>query len=154
VPHDARIVKTFRRAFRIRDSRRVATYVDGRGRHASLYVARSGAQLCHILVQWNGVGGGCSPARRFLGPNRFIAGSAGRLMAGVVANNVTRVLIIGTKGGRHPVKVSPDGGFIYNCRAYNGCAGLIACIEAYGVKNELLGRDEWVPAGCHWRGTR
>lgn len=138
----------------IADSRRVATYVDRRGRRATLYLAKGGLGLCHILVHssppygFGGAGSGCSPPAQFLGRGRHVAASSGRLFAGVVANEVARVVIVGSKGVRHPVKVTADGGFIYDCRAYNGCAGLIACVEAYTRDGKLLSRQPWFGLSC------
>jgi len=141
----------------ITDSRRIATYVDRRGRRATLYVAKGGLGLCQVLVKSStsggvgGGGGGCSPPADFLNRERHVAASSGRLFAGVVANEVARVVIVGSRGVRHPVKVTADGGFIYDCRAYNGCAGLIACVEAYTRDGTLLSGQPWEPGGCRRR---
>ena len=141
----------------ITDSRRIAAYVDRRGRRATLYVAKGGLGLCNVLVHSsppNGVGGagsGCSPPAQFLGRGRHVAASSGRLFAGVVSNEVARVVIVGSRGVRHPVKVTADGGFIYDCRAYNGCAGLIACVEAYTRDGKLLSRQPWFGLSCKRR---
>jgi hypothetical protein len=141
----------------ITDSRRIAIYIDRRSRRATLYVAKSHLGLCHILVRssppngFGGAGSGCSPPAEFLGQGRYIAASSGRLFAGVVANEVARVVIVGSRGVRHPVKVTADGGFIYDCRAYNGCAGLIACVEAYARDGKLLSRQPWFGLSCKRR---
>ena len=66
---------------------------------------------------------------------------SGRHFVGVTANNVTRVVLIGSRGGRHSVPVTEDGGFIHNCRAYNGCASLIVCVQSYNRSNKLLGSE-------------
>jgi hypothetical protein len=141
----------------ITDSRRIATYVDRRGRRATLYLAKGGLGLCHILVHssppngFGGAGSGCSPPAQFLGRGRHVAASSGRLFAGVVANEVARVVIVGSRGVRHPVKVTADGGFIYDCRACNGCAGLIACVEAYTRDGKPLSRQPWFGLRCKRR---
>ena len=99
----------FAERLRITDSRRIATYVDRRGRRATLYVAKTRTDLCQVLVRSStpggvgGAGGGCSPRAAFLGQARHVAASSGRLFAGVVANEVARVVIVGSKGVRHPV---------------------------------------------------
>lgn len=144
--------------FQITDSRQIATYLDPRGRRATLYVAKSRLGVCQVLVRSSapggigGGGGGCSPRADFLGPGRRIAASSGRLFAGVVSNEVSRVVIVGSRGVRHPVKVTADGGFIYDCRAYNGCARLIDCVEAYARDGDLLSGQAWGPGGCRRRG--
>lgn len=147
----------FAERLRITDSRRIATYVDRRGRRATLYVAKTRTDLCQLLVQSStpggvgGAGAGCSPRAAFLGQGRHVAASSGRLFSGVVANEVARVVIVGSKGVRHPVNVTADGGFIYDCRAYNGCAGLIACVEAYTRNGNFLSGQAWLPGGCRRR---
>jgi len=147
----------FAEHLQITDSRRIATYVDRRGRRATLYVAKSRLGPCQVLVRSSppggigGGGGGCSPRADFLGRGRHIAASSGRLFAGVVSNEIARVVIVGSRGVRHPVRVTTDGGFIYDCRAYNGCAGLIACVEAYAGDGGFLSGQAWGPGGCRRR---
>ena len=121
---------------RLLEVREVARYRDGRGRLSRLLVARGvdaegRSVTCQILLQAYGMGSGCDPSRAFFTPGRLVAASAGRLMSGVVAENVARVEIIGTHGRVHPVALTPDGGFIWNCRAYNGCACVVAELRAY-----------------------
>jgi len=145
------------RALTFTDSRRIVTYVDRRGRRATLYVAKTRTDLCHVLVKSSfpgGVGGagtGCSPRAVFLGQGRHLSASSGRLFAGVVTNEVARVVIVGSKGVRRPVRLTADGGYIYDCRAYNGCAGLIACVEAYTRDGTFLSAQAWMPDGCRRR---
>ena len=144
---------SFATHLRIIDSRRIAVYQDRRGRRATLYVAKSRTQLCVVLVNASsagavgGSGGGCSPKASFF-QSRHVSAGSGRLFSGVVSNEVARVVIVGSRGVRHPVKVTADGGFIYDCRAYNGCAGLIDCVEAYAGNGDFLSGQAWGPGGC------
>ena len=103
---------SLRRDLRMVESRRIATYRDRRGRSAAVYVARGRGRLCVITRQWNGTSAGCSPAHRFLTRQKPIAAGSGRLFAGVAANDVSHVVIVGTRGVRHRASVTPDGGFI------------------------------------------
>lgn len=138
---------------RVIDSRRIAVHQDRRGRRATLYVAKTRTQLCVVLVNSSsagavgGTGGGCSPKESFF-QGRNLSASSGRLFSGVVSNAVARVVLVGSRGVRHPLRVTADGGFIYDCRAYNGCAGLIACVEAYARNGALLSGQPWLPGGC------
>ncbi len=137
------------------DSRRIAVYQDRRGRRATLFVAKTRTQLCIMLVNAappgvGGAGGGCSPRSSFF-QGRHVSATSGRLFAGVVSNEVARVVLVGSRGVRHPVEVTVDGGFIYDCRAYNGCAGLIACVEAYGRSGPVLSKQAWMADGCRRR---
>jgi hypothetical protein len=147
---------SFAQHFRITDSRRIAVYQDRRGRRATLYVAKTRTQLCVVLVNSSsagavgGAGGGCSPKSSFF-QGRHVSASSGRLFWGLVSNEVARIVIVGSKGVRHPVEVTPDGGFIYDCRAYNGCAGLVACVEAYARGGDFLSGQAWSPRGCRRR---
>jgi len=140
------------RHLQITDSRRIAEYVDRRDRRSTLYVAKTlNGWLCHVLAKGNGGGSGCSPRHAFFHPGKHISASSGRLFAGVVANEVARVVIVGSRRVRHPVDVTADGGFIYDCRAYNGCAGLIACVEAYDHSGHVLSKQAWMGNGCRRR---
>jgi hypothetical protein len=147
---------SFARHFRVTDSRRIATYTDRRGRRTDLYVAKTRTQLCIVAANSNGPGaisgsgGGCSPKADFF-DGRHVAASSGRLVHGVVANDVSRVVLVGSRGVRHQARLTRDGGFIHDCRAYNGCAGLIACVEAYGADGSLLSAQQWLPGGCRRR---
>lgn len=140
---------------RVIDSRRIAVYQDRRGRRAMLFVAKTRTQLCIMLVNSappgvGGAGGGCSPSGSFF-QGRHVSATSGRLFAGVVSNDVARVVLVGSRGVRHSQEVTADGGFIYDCRAYNGCAGLIACVEAYGRSGQVLSKQSWTADGCRRR---
>jgi hypothetical protein len=131
-------------------------YQDRRGRRATLYVAKTRTQLCVVLVYSSsagavgGAGGGCSPKNSFF-QGRHVSASSGRLFWGLVSNEVARIVIVGSKGVRHRLEVTQDGGFIYDCRAYNGCAGLVACVEAYARDGDSLSDQAWSPGGCRRR---
>lgn len=147
---------SFTRAFEIVDSRRVAVFTDSRGRRSTLYLAKTRTQLCVVEARSDetgaptGSGGGCSPEAEFFG-DRHVAAISGRFFSGVVSNDVARVVIVGSRGVRHRVRLSADGGFIHTCRAYNGCARLIACVEAYGRDGRFLSGQPWLPGGCRRR---
>ena len=133
-------------------SRRVATYTDRRGRFAALYVVkrrRNGAvELCTFLVRSNGAGGGCSPQSQFFRPGHRVSAGSGRLFAGIAANEVTRVVLIGSRGTRHRMRLTADNGFIHDCRAYNGCACLIAWLDAYDARGHRVTHESWLSTGC------
>jgi len=138
---------------RLLEVREVARYRDGRGRLSRLLVARGldadgRSVTCQILLQAYGMGSGCGPSRTFFAPGRLVAASAGRLMSGVVARNVARVEIIGPQGRVHPVALTPDGGFIWNCRAYNGCACAVAELRAFDHDGKLVTRQDWRSRSC------
>jgi hypothetical protein len=143
---------TVRLPYRIVDSRRIATYIAPRrpSRRATLYLlATQGHGLCVFLVQPRSAGGGCGsdfPA------TRKIAASEGKFFAGVVANEVARVVIVGTRGVRHVVPLTRDNGFIYDCRAYNGCTCVVAAVEAFSAGGKLVERQDWRSRAC--RSTR
>ena len=49
---------------------------------------------------------------------------------------------------RHPVALTPDGGFIWNCRAYNGCACVVAELRAFDQMGKLVTRQDWRSRSC------
>jgi hypothetical protein len=119
-------------------SRRVATYVDGRGRHAALYAVKTARHICMADSWNNGGGGGCSPPGQFLG-SADVTLSFGHLLFGIGDRKVARVVVVGTRGVRHPVSVTRDGGFIYDCKAYNGCSCVVDHVEVFDAHGSKLG---------------
>lgn len=131
------------------DSRQVASYVDGRGRVARLYLARThDGQICTLLRWGGGIGGGCGPGDTFFRPGHPVVGTMGHLFAGVAAPGVARVEIVGIRGGVHRPRLSGDDGFVYDCRAYNGCICLIRSVRAYAANGLLVGDESWLGSGC------
>jgi hypothetical protein len=136
-PHHGRVIA----------SRLVATYDGRRGRRASLYVYKtSSGEACYALV-FRGVGGGCNPKTLFRQNHRLVAGS-GQLLAGIAADEVTRVVIVGSRGIRHDVRLSPDNAFIFDCRAYNGCTCVVARVEGFTRTGRRVVDQRWPRASC------
>jgi hypothetical protein len=136
------------------ETRRVARYVDGRGRLARLFVAKTNrGELCHILVTGRGGGSGCSPASSFFRPGHPVAAGSGRLFAGIAADRVARIEIVGSAGRVHRVQLSPDNGFIWNCRAYNGCTCVLDSLRSYDAAGKLIGNENWRSRSCLARRT-
>ena len=96
----------------------------------------------------SGGGYGCSPREQFILPGSHGSYTSGRHFAGIVTNDVARIVLIGSRGIRHGVPVSRDGGFIYNCRAYNGCASLIVCVQSYNRADKFLGSEAVMGGSC------
>ena len=121
--------------------RRIAAYTDSRGRRFTLYVVKTDR------LALRGDSDAYRQRQRLFSeqpvhsPGSHGAYMSGRHFVGVTANNVTRVVLIGSRGVRHSVPVTEDGGFIHNCRAYNGCASLIVCVQSYDRSNKLLGSE-------------
>lgn len=74
-----------------------------------------------------------------------------RLFAGIAANEVTRVVLVGSRGVRHRLQLSSDGGFIYDCRAYNGCACLVARLDAHDDQGKRVTHESWLSPTCRRR---
>ncbi len=131
-------------------SRRIATYDGGPHRRARLYLLRTArGYTCSALV-FRGVGMGCNRGALLVG-GRLISGeAAGQLLAGVAANEVTRIVVVGSRGVHHHVPLSPDKGFIYDCRAYNGCPCAVAWLDAYAGERRVAHQD-WLGSGCRKR---
>ena len=59
--------------------------------------------------------------------------------AGRARGDVRSVVVVGPRGRRHRIRVTPFGGFIYRCRAFSGCGASVRSIEAYDDKNRYVG---------------
>ena len=100
--------------------------------------------VCLFVVQNGDAGGGCSPAASFFGPGRQLAASAtGRALVGVASDRVARIVVVGSRGVRHDVPLSADHGFFFNCRAYNGCACVVARVQALDRAGRLITDQNW-----------
>jgi hypothetical protein len=134
------------------DSRRIATYVDGKQRRWSVYIfkqRKSGAeQTCVFTFHSGGAGGGCNPSAGFFSPSNQVVDGEGRVLAGVASTKVTRIEVIGTQGVVHHVPLSPDHGFVLNCRAYNGCTCVVATLKAFDSRGRLITSENWPNQSC------
>jgi hypothetical protein len=125
-------------------SRRVATYTDGRGRHSQLYAVLTSrpSMLCLVLERATGVGFACGRTQNVFARSAVLL-LGGRYLVGVARNDVARVDLIGSRGVRHHARLTNDGGFIYDCHAWNGCARLIGVVEAYDAAGRLVSKTGW-----------
>ena len=140
------------------DSRRIAT-LQGPKRSWSVYIFKqtirnrllpSGSKrkprpnIClFVFTDRQGGGGGCSPTALFFGPDGVITASSSRVLAGVASDRVARVVVVGSRGTIHEVSLSRDKGFIFNCRAYNGCACVISRLQAFDKRGNRIANENW-----------
>jgi hypothetical protein len=126
----------------VSDSRRVQTLRVTSQKLYRLYAAKTrDGRLCIALAHGGGIATACSYEKAFFARDRRVALLESRVIAGIAANDVARVVVVGARGKRHVVPVSRDGGFIYNCRAYNGCPGLVAAVEAFDAGGRRVSRQ-------------
>jgi hypothetical protein len=139
------------------DSRRIAT-LSGTKRQWSVYIfkqriknrllksgARPRVNVClFVFTDGQGGGGGCSPTAVFFGAGRQVNASSSRVFAGVATDRVARVVVIGSQGVVHEVPLSPDHGFIFNCRAYDGCACVVSRLQAFDRMGRRITNQDWV----------
>ena len=125
-------------------SRRIATASGFRGR-ATIYLLRLKRNYtCLIQLDRGAAGGGCSPSRDFLSPGRAVAAGAGDgFFHGVAANEIARVAFVDPHGRWHAVRLTRDGGFIYVCRARNGCINVIRAVNGYDRRGRLVSHERW-----------
>jgi len=134
------------------ESRRIAT-LSGTKRDWSVFIFKQKVKkrinVCLFVFTrerdgGGGAGGGCSPSELFFGPGRRVAASAtGRVLAGVAPSRVARVVVIGSRGVAHEVPLSRDKGFIFNCRAFNGCACVISRLQAFDKLGNRIANQDW-----------
>jgi len=138
-----------------RDSRRIATYVDGKRRRWSLFIFREAIRgeenICAFVIRGSGGGGGCDPSVAFFVSGRQVVASEGHVLAGVASDRVARITVIGSRGLIHHVTLTPDHGFIYDCAAYNGCTCAVARLEAFDRTGKLITNQPWLGSRCKRR---
>ncbi|MGH9204414.1 MAG: hypothetical protein ACRD2A_24565, partial [Vicinamibacterales bacterium] len=144
------------------DSRRIAT-LSGTKRHWSVYIfkqriknrllaAKPRLNIClFVFTDGHGGGGGCSPTALFFGPDGAITASSSRVLAGVASDRVVRLVVVGSQGKRHNVRLSRDKGFIFNCRAFNGCACVISRIQAFDRQGNRIANENWTSRALNCR---
>ena len=126
-------------------SRLVATYDGGPNRRGRVYIYKTSRGESGYWFVWRGAGGGCSPGPLFE-RQRVVAG-AGQFLAGVAADEVTRIVVVGSRGVRHLVPLSADNGFVYDCRTYNGCPCAVTWLDAY-AGDKRVHHQNWLGMGC------
>ena len=133
------------------DSRLVASR-RSEGRPVRLYLVQTAnGSLCSLLVyRGSAAGMGCDLPSGFFGDEGGLAAISGRFFAGIVANEVSQLVIIGRQGDRHPVGFTADRGFIVGCRGPDGCACSVAWAETYDAAGVRISRDRWLAPRC-WR---
>lgn len=130
------------RSWRITDSRLVAQTVVRRPNRVStarLYLVRRTNGLLCLVLRDIGEASSCALS---LAPGT-VGVAVSRVLAGVAANDVTRVVVLGRQGKRHRVKLTRDQGFIWDCRAYSGCSAVTAGIEAYNRGGRRVYSTTW-----------
>lgn len=129
------------------ESRRIAT-LSGAKREWSVFIFKQKIKkrinVClFVFTRGQGAGGGCSPSESFFGPGGDVAASSSRVLAGVTSDRVARVVVIGSLGVAHEVPLSRDKGFIFNCRAFNGCSCVISRLQAFDVLGNRIENQDW-----------
>ncbi len=136
------------------DSRRIAT-LQGTKRSWSVYIFKQTIRnrllnpsvrpnIClFIFTSGQGAGGGCSPTDLFFGPRHVSASATGRVLAGVASDRVARVVVVGSRRVVHEAPLSADQGFIFNCRAYNGCACVVSRVQAFDKSGKRIANQDW-----------
>jgi hypothetical protein len=130
------------RSWRVADSRLVARSVVRRPNRLStarLYLLRRTDRLLCFVLRDVGEAASCASSL----PLGTVHVTLSRVLAGVAANDVTRVVVIGTRGRRHTVKLTRDHGFIWDCRAYSGCSSVTVGIEGYNRGGRRVYSTNW-----------
>jgi hypothetical protein len=125
-------------------SRRIAT-ADGFRGHAALYLVRLKRHYtCLIQLNRGSAGAGCSPSSDFLSATRRVnAGAGNGFFNGVAGNEVARVAFVDQHWRLRPVHLTRDNGFLYVCRARNGCVDVIKAVNGYDRRGRLVSHEVW-----------
>jgi hypothetical protein len=142
----------YRKGLSVLESRLVASYKRART-DVRLYLVRTtDGMLCTMmLVDDRATGTGCRAPTTFFGTTGLApAAVSGRFFSGVAPNEAASMVVIGRKGDRHQIKLSPDHAFIVGCSGPDACACAIAWVELRDASGMLLSSTRWLAPRC-WR---
>jgi hypothetical protein len=109
-------------------SRRIATSA-GTRRVAVYLIKFKREHLCLVIrINARSVGAGCSQA--FFSHRQIVASVGERMLWGLAANEVARVAFVDANGHSHGVRLTRDGGFIYQCQQ-DRCLRFVRAVDAY-----------------------
>jgi hypothetical protein len=136
---------------RVTTSRRVATLTRRTGLHATLYMFKTSTGMTCQAMLTKGAGIGCNPSPFFRKRARVFPASGSGLYSGVAADEVARVVLVRAEAQRVRLSLSPDNGFIFDCRPYdvhNGCLCVVAGLDAYAAGGRRLYHQRSLPRLC------
>jgi hypothetical protein len=109
-------------------SRRIATSAGVR--RVTVYLIKFKKENLCLVIRINAapVGAGCS--QTFFSHRQIVASVGERMLWGLVANEVARVAFVDASGHSHGVRITRDGGFIYQCQQ-DRCLRFIRAVDAY-----------------------
>jgi hypothetical protein len=136
----------------ILESRLVASYVRAKTRVKLYLVRTTDGMLCDVmLVNDRASGTGCRLPTQFFGLTGLApAAVSGRFFAGVAPNEAASMVVIGRKGDRHNIRLSPDHAFIVGCSGPDACACAVAWVELRDATGMVLSSTKWLAPRC-WR---
>jgi hypothetical protein len=152
VPADSLPAKLRNARMAILESRLVAGYTKGKAKVRLFLVRTADGMLCNVmLVDDRASGTGCRAPTLFFGLSGLnVAAVSGRYFAGVAPNDAASLVVVGRKGDRHQIRLSPDHAFIVGCSGPDGCACTVAYVEVLDAANQQLSRTKWLAPRC-WR---
>jgi hypothetical protein len=123
------------------NSRRVATAVDSKKNQFLVYVTlMKNNQVCSVLVQGKAYSSRCTPQPILFQTGRESFSVVKGLVAGVAANNVTRLVFTGGSK-RKAVPLTTDNGYIFGCPAPSTCAGWVKTVVGYDKAGKVISRE-------------
>jgi hypothetical protein len=104
------------------------------------------------LLVSRGVSGQCNETPFFHNSRISTHTGPSGFLAGVAANEISRVVLVRPRGGRIQLRLSSDNAFLFDCRAYdrdNGCLCVVAGLYGYARDGRLVVSQRW-----RWPGSR
>ncbi len=142
----------YRKGLAVLESRLVASYTRAKTKVRLYLVRTTDGMLCNVmLVDDRATGTGCRLPTTFFGLTGLApAAVSGRFFAGVAPNEAAAMVVIGRKGDRHQIKLSPDHAFIVGCSGPDACACAVAYVELRDASGMVLSSTKWLAPRC-WR---
>ena len=125
----------------VANSRRVATAIDTKRNRYLVYVTLlKNKQVCTVLTQGSAYSERCAPQQILFVKGRQSFSVFRGLVGGVVANDVTKVVLVG-RGKQKAVPLTTDHGFIFGCPAPSTCASWVKTVVGYNSAGKMISRE-------------
>jgi len=125
----------------VANSRRVATAIDTKKNQFLVYVTlMKDKRVCSVLVQGKSYSASCTPQPILFTTGRHSFSVVKGLIGGVAANDITRVVLVGSSKSK-AITLTPDNGYIFGCPAPSTFDSWVKTVVGYNAAGKIVSRE-------------